>query len=96
MKLSMAPSRLLYSPTVVVGPSAAVVFKRLASLHSVKLDLPYSRTLTFLRCKVTFFLLDSAIMCLGGVRSSFHRPAHDTSMQDQPLDLILSEAQLFD
>ena len=76
-------------------PSATVVFKQLASLLSMKVDHPYSRTLTFLRCKVTFSLLDSVIMCLRGARSSFHRPAHDSSMQDQPLDLIVSEAQLF-
>jgi len=78
------------------GPSATVAFKRLASLFSKKLDQPYSRTLTFLRCKVTFSLLDSAIMCLRRARSSLHRPAHDTSIQDQPSDLIVSEARLFD
>ena len=70
--------------------------KRLASLLFVKLDQPYSRTLTFLRCKVTFSLLDSIIMCLRGTRSSFHRPAHDTGVQDLPLDLIMNEARLVD
>ena len=62
----------------------------------MKLDQPYSRTLTFFRCTVTFSLLDSVIMCLRGPRSSFHRPAHDTNVQDQPLDLIVSEAWLLD
>ena len=78
------------------GPSATVVSKRLASLLSMKLDQPYSRTLTFLRCKVTFSLLGFAMMCLREAASFFHRPAHDTSVQDQPLDLIVSEARLFD
>ena len=71
------------------GPSATVVFKQLGSLLSMKLDQPYSRTLTFFQCKVTFSLLDSAIMCLRGATPSFHRPARDTRVQDQPLDLIV-------
>ena len=86
---------LLEVPRGAWSPSATVVFKWLASLLSMKLDQPYSRTLTF-RCTVTFSLLDSVIMCLRGPRSSFHRPAHDTNVQDQPLDLIVSEAWLFD
>ena len=78
------------------GPSATMAFKRLASLLYPKLNQPYSRTLTFIRCKVAFSLLDSVIMCLRRARSSFHRPTHDTSMQDQPADLVMSEGWLFD
>ena len=80
------------------GPSATVAFKGLASLLSMKLNHHYIRTLTFLRSKVTFSLLDSAIIVSGEpCRYSSHRPAHDdTGMQDQPLDLIVSEAGLFD
>ena len=62
-----------------------------------KLVQPYSRTLEFLRCKIAFSLLDSAIMCLQGAQSSFHSPAHNNSgLQDQPLDLITREARLSD
>ena len=39
---------------------------------------------SILQCKVAFSLLDSAIMYLRGAQSSFQRPAHDTSMHDQP------------
>ena len=79
------------------GPAATVAFKRLASLLSDKLVQPYSRTLGFLRCKIAFSLLDSAIMCLRGARSSFHSPAHNNAdVQDQPLDLIAREARLSD
>ena len=46
------------------GPAVTVAFKRLASLLSCKLVQPYSRTLGFLRRKIAFSLLDSAIMCL--------------------------------
>ena len=79
------------------GPAATVAFKRLASLLSDKLVQPYSRTLGFLRCKIAFSLLDSAIMCLRGAQSSFHSPAHNNAdVQDQPLDLIAREARLSD
>ena len=44
---------------------ATVAFKGLASLLSIKLNHHYIRTLTFLRRKVTFSLLDSAIIVSG-------------------------------
>ena len=47
------------------GPSATVAFRGLASLLSMKLNHHYIRTLTFLRRKVTFSLLDSAIIVSG-------------------------------
>ena len=46
------------------GPSATVAFRRLAGLLADKLTQPYSRTLGLLRCRITFTLLDSLIMCL--------------------------------
>ena len=74
-----------------------VAFRRLAGLLSVKHAQPYSTTLGFMRCKIAFSLLDSTIMCLRGARSSFHSPAHNTiGGQDQPLDLVASEARLSD
>ena len=79
------------------GPSATVAFRRLAGLLSVKHTQPYSTTLGFMRCKIAFSLLDSTIMCLRGARSSFHSPAYNTiGGQDQPFDLIASEARLSD
>ena len=41
------------------GPSATVAFKRLADLNQ-----PYSSTLSLIRCKIAFSLIDSAIACL--------------------------------
>ena len=90
-----------YTPIILSsggwGPSATVAFRRLAGLLSVKHTQPYSTTLRFIQCKIAFSLLDPTIMCLRGARSSFHSPAHNTiGGQDQPLDLIVSEARLFD
>ena len=79
------------------GPSATVAFRRLAGLLSIKHSQPYSTTLGFIRCKITFSLIESTIMCLRGARSSFHNPAHNTiGGQDCPLDLITNEARLLD
>ena len=79
------------------GPSATVAFRRLAGLLSIKHSQPYSTTLGFIRCKITFSLIESTIMCLRGARSSFHNPAHNTiGGQDCPLDLIANEARLLD
>ena len=76
-------------------PSATVAFRRLAGLLSIKHSQPYSTTLGFMRCKITFSLIESTIMCLRGARSSFHNPAHNKiGGQDCSLDLIANEARL--
>ena len=45
-----------------MGTIAAVVYKRLASLLAEKQGRPYSSTLHWLRCRLNFSLLRSAIM----------------------------------
>ena len=67
------------------GSSAMVAFKRLAGLISKKYDQPYSSTLSFIRCKITFSLIDSAIACLRAPRSVFHAPVRDLNFMDHPL-----------
>lgn len=53
------------------GPSATVAFRRRASLLSNKLvATAIQQALGSFRCKIAFSLLDSAIICLRGVRSS--------------------------
>ena len=51
------------------GPSATVVYKRLASLISAEVSQPYSITL--------YFIIDSTVMCLCGTRSYFHQLARN-------------------
>ena len=58
-----------------MGPSATVTIKRLASLMAEKTDTPSSVMLNVIRCKLSFSLVDSAIMCIRGARSSLRRPA---------------------
>ena len=72
-------------------PSATVRFKRLANLISQKYGQLYSSTLYFIRCRITFSLIHSAVACLRGPRSSFHAPARETNLIDHALGFIHSE-----
>ena len=70
-RLSMLPSHLLFCLKLVVWPMRQPFFyKRIASLLALKWDQPYSTVMTWLRCRITFALLRSAIQCLRGARSS--------------------------
>ena len=51
-----------------------------------------NHTATLSGYKIT--LIDSAITCLRGPRSTFHAPARDFNLMDHPLDLICAEVQL--
>ena len=46
-----------------------VVYKRLAYFLSLKRGVPYSSVMAWLRCRLSFSLLRSAIACLRGARS---------------------------
>ena len=59
---------LVFSASGGFGPSALVTFKRLASRLADKLNLPYSSVMGWLRCRVSFSLLRSSVMCLRGSR----------------------------
>ena len=67
-KLSTPPSPL--SATGGIANEATTFYKRLASCLAMKWDYPYSSTMSWLRCRLTFFLLRSAIQCIRGARSS--------------------------
>ena len=60
-------SPLVFSTTGGLGSTATVVFKRLASLIADK--QPYSKTLFWLRCKVSFSLLIGQLSCASVVRA---------------------------
>ena len=49
---------------------ASTFYKRLASMLASKWDHPYSSTLCWLRCRLGFSLLRSAIQAIRGARSS--------------------------
>ena len=80
---------LVFSTTGGLGNAADVTYKRLASLIASKREVEYATIRKWLRNKISFSLLRSAITCLRGSRSSYHSPQHDLSA-----DLIVAEAKL--
>ena len=83
-------SPLVFSTTGGMGPTATIVYKRLASMITKKHNKTYSKTIHWLRCRLSFSLLRSAIMCLRGSRSSLHHP--ELSLQN--IDLAITEGRV--
>ncbi len=86
-------SPLVFSATGGMGPTAKVVYKKLASMIATKHDKPYSQTINWLRCRLCFSLLRSAVMCLRGSRSSQGHPAKPI-ISEASIELALSEGHV--
>ena len=80
---------LVLSTTGGMGKAATTFYKRLASFLSDKRDKNYSHTMGWLRCRLSFALLQSSIMCIRGARSSSHRP-----ILDSPINLQLADSRM--
>ena len=65
---------LVFSALGGVGRPTEITYKRLASLLATKRDQPYDIIISILRCRLSFSLLWSAIMCLWGSRSTAGHP----------------------
>ena len=76
-----------------MGRTAQVTFKRLASLIAAKRDEPYSHTIGWIRCLISFSLLRSAIMCLRGAHSCHNHPIKNR-ISNIPLDLVVTEGRV--
>ena len=61
---------LVFSATCGLGPEADTCYKRLATLLCAKWNNSYNSTLRWLRCRLSFSLLRSAIQSIPGSRSS--------------------------
>ena len=70
---------LVMSLTGGLGNAATVCYKRLASLLCAKWNQPYSSTMAWIRCRLTFSLLRSAIQCIRGARSGGGTPAENST-----------------
>ena len=80
---------LVFSSSGGAGPAASIFIKRLASLVAAKKEIAYSSAVGWLRCRLSFALLRSSILCLRGSRS----PRRPASMIQEP-DLALAESRL--
>ena len=81
---------LVLSATGGMAKQSTTFYKRLASLLAEKWNQPYCSTLYWLRVRLSFSLLRSAIQCIRGARSS---KGH-AKKSPPPIDLISSEARL--
>ena len=73
-----------------MGVEAANFYKRLASVLASKWDSPYSSTLCWLRCRLAFSLLRSAIQAIRGARSSQGHTVNSPTA----IDLVNAEANI--
>ena len=78
---------LVLSATGGLANEATVFYKRLASCLAMKWDQSYASTMFWLRCRLTFSLLRSAVQCIRGARSSNGHAAKSSP----PIDLAISE-----
>ena len=81
---------LVFTTSGGTGPAASIFFKRLASMLAAKHQKPYAHVLGWIRCRLSFSLLRSSIVCLRGARSVYHRPIHSF----HSLDLALAEGRV--
>ena len=63
-----------------MGREAATFYKRLADGISRKEHKEYSVVMGWIRCRLSFVILRSAILCIRGSRSSRHRPVHELNI----------------
>ena len=80
---------LVFTTTGGMGDAASQVYKRLANLLCDKLDLSYGEIMSWIRCRLSFALVRSAIMCIRGARSRLHSP-----ILEAPVDVQVFEAHL--
>ena len=80
---------LVFSTSGGMGITTTIVYKRLAELIAAKQSKPYSKTMNWIRCKLSFSLLRSAVMCIRGSRSAYHSPA-----VTEDIDLACSEGRV--
>ena len=82
---------LVFSASGRVGHEATIFYKRLASLLSETWKEPYAVILGWVRRRLSFCLLRSAIQCIRGARST-----QGHFVKCTPVDLIQSETQFSD
>ena len=61
----------MFSTTGCMGKHATALYKRIASILAEKTGEKYSAVMAAIRCRISFALLRSTIMCLKGSRRLF-------------------------
>ena len=79
---------LVFSIYGGMGQECKVFYKRLSSLLSDKRNETYFSVSTWIRTRISFALLRSALMCVRGSRYRYHR----TNVSEVDMELDLSES----
>ena len=79
---------LVFSASGGMAKAAQVCYKRLAGLLAEKRKEPYSKIMGWMRTKLSFCLLRSAILCVRGSRQKVVFQSSD------PAGVVMSEAHL--
>ena len=77
-----------------MGPSASVFFKRLASLLSVKRNAHYGSVMAWIRCKISFALIHSAVLYNHDISLSLSCPVHCGSTRQTASILTMDREHL--
>ena len=85
---------LIFSTQGGMSKETTTMYKRLASLISIKKSQLYSKAMSWIRCLIGFALLRSTIMCLRGARSSAQHVIRN-NVADCPMDLTVCEGQIY-
>ena len=64
---------LVFASTGGMGKEAIICYKRIASLLALKRNTTYSHMMAWIRCRLSFALLRSSLMCIRGTHSHLHR-----------------------
>ena len=71
---------LVFSTTGSMGKEGTTFYKRLADMLSRKQEKPYSIVMGWIRCRLSFAIIRSAIMCIRGTRSAFAKPIYEGNL----------------
>ena len=71
---------LVFTTSGGMGPRARAFYSRLAEVMAEKKKQPRSSVVAWMRCRLSFSLLRSALLCLRGTRSSTRRSMVEANM----------------
>ena len=75
-----------------MGEAAMTFYKRLTSIINYWRDVPHGKTVSWIRCSLSFVLSRASIMSIRGARSSRNPPASE-GMQEL-IDLQLAKGHI--
>ena len=83
---------LVFTTAGGMGREASAVYKRLAQLIAEKLAEPYSSVIGWIRCRLSFSLLRSSLLCIRGSRRKFD--SSFSGMDPSFLEIAVAESRL--